>query len=391
LIDPHSNIIEKLKYNSIGVTGRRHVIIDPRDLEYPVAINLFAVNKKRMATYDAATREQLTIGVLETFDYFFSGLPGAEMTAKQSVAFRYLVQLLLTFPTTMGRNATLFDMFDLTNDATPYMSAIERLDAMSRSFFSEYIDPKNSNWRDTKEQIRNRLHMALTHPVLKRFFNSQENKLDFFEEMNRGSIILIDTAQGYLHDAHGVLGRLFISLCYRAILERAAIDEEDRVPTFLYVDEAASYFDASIEKLLTDARKFKCACTFAHHFLHQASDKLRASLAGTGIKFVGKPSAADARAMAADMRTNPEFLLAQPDFTFAAYLSGVTTHAINIEAPPSPLSDESNWLSEEQYQERMWMNRVRISSLTTRKAAPAPDIGPAPSPHTPDNDISKEW
>ena len=83
-------------------------------------------------------------------------------------------------------------------------------------------------------------------------------------------------------------GRIFISLVLQAVLERAVIPEDKRRATFLIVDEAAAYFDSNIDDFLTEARKYKCGCVFAHQFLDQATSSLRASLAAnTAIKMAG--------------------------------------------------------------------------------------------------------
>ena len=43
----------------------------------------------------------------------------------------------------------------------------------------------------------------------------------------------------------------------QAALERSTIPEDDRTPTFVYVDEAQEYFDDTIETILSQARKYR--------------------------------------------------------------------------------------------------------------------------------------
>ena len=103
------------------------IIVTPRDIDHPPAINIFDVNQKRFDKYDPATREQVVAGVIETFDYLFSGLLGADLSAKQSVIFRYLARLMLALPMTLGRNATILDLLCLMDDAAPYLEAMKSL------------------------------------------------------------------------------------------------------------------------------------------------------------------------------------------------------------------------------------------------------------------------
>src|SRR3546814_20674701 len=85
--------------------------------------------------YDAATREQVVAGVIQTFDYLFEGLLGADLTAKQSVFFRFVARLLLALPETLGRNATILDMIALMDDPGPYLPAIASLTPPHLRFF----------------------------------------------------------------------------------------------------------------------------------------------------------------------------------------------------------------------------------------------------------------
>lgn len=384
IIDPHGDLISRLTHANLHLRNR-FVLISPRDTKHPPALNVFAQNRTRLGTYDEATREQVTAGVIQTFDYLFSGLIGADLTAKQGVFFRYVARLMLSLPETMGRNATILDMMRLMQDATPYQEAIEKLPEIPREFFLR--DFPSKTFAQTKEQIRYRIQAIIENPTLARLFTSPETKIDLFEEMNRGSIILVDTAKDFLKDGSASFGKIFISLVLQAILERAAIPEQARKPTFLIVDEAASFFDSNMDDLLTEARKYKCGCVFAHQYLDQASHALRASLAANTVtKFAAGLSSADARFMAADMRTTPDFILNQPKLTFAAHIRNITPHAVSIPVVPGILS-EVEQLSPEAYEAFIVSNRARVS-------LPLKPEEPRASPHAAGivaEEASDEW
>ncbi len=383
LIDPHGDLIKKLIHADIGITERL-ILIDPRDVKHPPALNIFALNQDRLDTYDEATREQVTAGVIQTFDYLFSGLLGADLTAKQGVFFRYVARLMLALPETMGRNATILDMMRLMSDPAPYQEAIQALPDIPREFFLN--DFMSRTFVQTKEQIRYRLQAIIENPTMARLFTSPETKVDIFTELNKGSIVLVDTAKDFLKDASGNFGRIFISLTLQAVLERSAIPESERKPTFLIVDEAASYFDSNIDDLLTEARKYRCGCVFAHQYLDQASQSLRASLAAnTGIKFASGLSAGDARSMATEMRTTPDFILNQPRYQFAAHIRNVTPTAVSI---PIQSVTQREQLSQEAFENLMERNRKRVSLPQAPFRARQQN---GPSPQEPDEDISPEW
>jgi len=213
----------------------------------------------------------------------------------------------------------------------------------------------------TKEQIRYRLNAILENPTLARLFMSSSRKIDLFTELNNESIILVDTAKDFLKGGSAHFGRIFISLVLQAVLERAAIPEDERRPAFLIVDEAASYFDSNIDDLLTEARKYKVGCVFAHQFLDQCTHSLRASLAAnTSIKMAGGVSMSDARAMAPDLRTTPEFILSQPKLHFACHIRNVTPQAVSVPVPVGVMEDQPT-LSRYAYERLLEANCIRVS------------------------------
>jgi Type IV secretion-system coupling protein DNA-binding domain len=364
IVDSQGDLIRKVSHLALfhpdtGTLGDKLILITPKDIRHPPALNVFDLNLARLGTYDDVVREQVMAGAIQTFDYLFSGLIGADLTAKQGVFFKYVARLMLSLPQTMGRNATILDMMHLMEDPAPYRAAIEALPPIQRNFFER--DFGNKTFAQTKEQIRYRLQAIIENPTIARLFTSTETRVDLFSELNGGSVILVDTAKDFLKGSSSHFGRIFISLVLQAVLERAALPEADRRPAFLIVDEAASYFDSNIDDLLTEARKYRCGCVFAHQYLDQATPALKASLAAnTSIKFAASISMNDARQMAPDMRTTPDFILSQPRLHFAAHIRNVTPQAVSIPVPIGRLEREPQ-LSNDEYRLLLECNRERVS------------------------------
>jgi Type IV secretion-system coupling protein DNA-binding domain len=387
IVDSQGDLISKLSRLAVfdpddGDLADRFVLITPKDTKHPPAINIFDVNQERLAQYDEAAKEQVVAGVIQTFDYLFSGLLGADLTAKQGVFFRFVARLMLALPETMGRTATILDMLALMDDPAPYAEAIASLPPIQRDFFRR--DFPSKTFAQTREQIRYRLNAILENPTLARLFTAPKTKLDFFDALNDGSIILIDTAKDFLKGSSAHFGRLMISLVLQAVLERAALPESRRKPVFLIVDEAAAYFDSNIDDFLTETRKYKCGCVFAHQFLDQATSSLRASLAAnTAIKLAGGVSTGDARALAPDMRTTADFILGQPRLHFAAYFRGTTQSAVSIpvqvgrlEAEPTMTADAYELLRESNIE---WVCADEVPAQGQTEAAPIQTTKPASS------------
>jgi hypothetical protein len=404
IIDSQGDLINKLSHLAlfdpeVGPLADRLIMISPKDIKHPPALNIFDVNQDRLGSYDDATKEQVIAGVIETFDYLFQGLLGADLTAKQGVFFRFVARLMLAIPETMGRNATILDMINLMDDPEPYRAAIKSLPDIQRNFFER--DFASKTFAQTKEQIRYRLNAILENPTLARLFTSPRTKIDLFDALNNSSIVLVDTAKDFLKGSSAHFGRIFISLVLQAVLERAVIPEHERKPAFLVVDEAAAYFDSNIDDLLTQARKYKVGCIFAHQFLDQCTSSLRSSLAAnTSIKMVGGVSMGDARSMAPDLRTTPDFIVSQPKLHFAAHIRNVTPQAVSIPIPVGLLEAQPR-LSQGSYDRLVELNRLRVSitqplkgdgfTMRSEYSEPSGASDQAPGPDLDETAPSKDW
>jgi hypothetical protein len=159
------------------------------------------------------------------------------------------------------------------------------------------------------------------------------------------------------------IGRYMIALAMKAAYERVAT--QDRPPAFLFIDEAAEYFDENIEILLSQARKFNLGIVVAHQHMDQLSTELRSSLAAnTSIKMAGGVSDRDAHALAPDMRTTADFITSmgkhQRSTEFACYVRNYTANAVRLQIPFLSLETETK-MSTENHKALTARNRQRVA------------------------------
>lgn len=313
-----------------GPLHDRVVIIDPTDVEYPVSLNLFDVGLDRLQDYPLLERERLTNSILELYDFVLGTLLSAEMTQKQNVIFRYVTRLMLHI-----EDATIHTLRELMEPGSQVTFAedIAKLEGSAKRFFETEFASKE--FEQTKKQVLRRLWGILENQTFERMFSHPRSKLDLFSELNAGKVILINTAKDLLKEQGSqIFGRFFIALIAQAAQERATLKERDRVPTLVYIDEAADYFDRNIGLILAQARKYKVGMVLAHQYLGQLEPKLQeAFAANTSIKFAGGVSAKDARSLAPMLYTEPGLIERQPKASFAAYARGVSAGAVPLSFP----------------------------------------------------------
>ena len=405
VIDSQGDLINKLVRLAVFdpaasySLAHRLMIIDPADVEFPFSLNLFDSHLDRIKDYSAADRERVLNGVIELYEVFFTSMLGAELTQKQGVIFRYLARLMMTIP-----DATIYTLMQIMEDGKPFKSHMDRLEGSARHFFAtEFFHPSFSA---TKKQILKRLWGVLSTPAFERMFAQKDNKLDLFEALNDGTIILISTAKDLLkNDGSALLGRFLIAMLSQVALERSTLAPDKRTPTFVYVDEAQEYFDDSIESILSQARKYRVGLTLAHQTLDQLTPRLRASiLSNTSFKCVGGVSNRDAHALAGELRTDADFIESmrrhKTRSEFAVWLKHETPRAIRLSVPLGFLEREAI-MDEEAFAQVIAKNRSRyccpldqlpLMGFSTQGpeveteppvTVPPPPVEPAPERHAP--------
>ncbi|MCU7867423.1 MAG: DUF87 domain-containing protein [Candidatus Thiodiazotropha sp. (ex Lucinoma borealis)] len=377
VLDSHGDLIQTLSHlacfsptNDTGLSDRL-VMIDPHDIDHPVSLNMFDFKRSRLSGYAPVDQEKILNATIELYEYFFGALLGAELTQRQGLVFKYLARLLLEIP-----GATIHTLRELMEDGEPFRPYMAQLTGTARSFFATRFFDRSFN--ETKKQILTRLWGVLSNSTLERMFSHAHSTIDMFELLNDGKIILINTAKDLLGEqGTAIFGRFFIALIAQAAVQRAALPVHDRRPAFVYVDEAQDYFDENISHILNQARKYRVGLVFAHQYLDQLSNNLRSSvLTSTTIKFAGGISAKDARMLADEYRSTPDFFLAQRKGTthtsFACHVRNYTKNALSLSIPLGFVEAQPQ-LSETEHRQLLECNRQQYCAPPS-----IPDDAPFP-------------
>jgi hypothetical protein len=398
IVDSQGEMLRKIQQLGLFAPGKplsdRLVIIDPEDVEYSPALNMFDLKAARLGGYSQTIKEQIEASTIETFSYVFGAL-AAELTSRQNTTFAFVTRLMLSVPgATIHTLRELFEDSAASIEASPFAEHIRKLDPTSQAYFENQFFTKT--YSQTKQQIARRLYSVLQVPAFDRMFAAKTNRLDMFEALQNSSVVLINTSKALLKtDASALFGRYMIARVISAAFERIAIEANKRNPAFLIVDEAAEYFDENLETLLSQARKFDVGVLFAHQHLDQLTPGLRAAVAAnTSIKLAGGVSDKDARALASDMRTTPDFITGMAKHSksteFACYVRNYTSNAVRLKIPFGRLERAERMTLEQQAQivagnrQRYAAERDQPRTAATEPGSPPPTTAPASLPPTDD-------
>jgi len=360
VIDSQGDLIQKIKEReAIGQMQDHVLIVDPNDIAFPPALNMFDMGLSHTENADSVEREKIINGTVDLYAYIFSSLLGAELTQKQGVIFTYLARMMMVIP-----GANIRTLQALVEDGKQFEEHFHKLDPLSQHFFEKQFFSKN--FAPTRQQVLTRLWGVLSNKTFERMFSARQNKVNLFEAMNEGKIVLINTAKDLLKtEGCSIFGRFFIALIAQAALSRSILPEDQRKPFMVYIDEAHDYFDDRIEDIANQARKYNVGLVLSHQNLDQASTKLRASImSSTSIKFAGGVSAKDAQVLAQNMQTKPETILSakknKRGTQFACYVRNLTAQPLMINIPFGVLEDMPK-MSEADQQALFVANRERVA------------------------------
>jgi Type IV secretion-system coupling protein DNA-binding domain len=381
IIDPKGLMVQRI--SKLAVFNEklkdRLVYVDPTTSPVP-ALNMFEPPPK-------GTENQ----VISNFAYVFSQA-GVPLTGRMLPPFMFAVRLMFALP---GANIfTLMDLFDDHSKERKFQRHIDALpDPVARRFFDN--DFYTANYADTKQLIKSRLYQIVARPELSEMFNAPMKKLNIFDCIQTGRIVLVNTGNLQLGSTTSqLLGRYIISETLTAAFRRATLPKDQWKPAYLYIDEFQDYADDDkTPELLRLAREYRVGVVLAHQNMKPLNEGIRNTIStNTSIKYSATPEGDDKGYMARDLRCDTDFL---DEYThpgvFACYARGmnlkhpflVATEFGRIEREPqmtpeahrAALAKSKNQLGDVPQSTKV------AESIISPRSSPPPQPKPASDPH----------
>ncbi|MGB9694235.1 MAG: helicase HerA domain-containing protein, partial [Fervidobacterium sp.] len=203
-------------------------------------------------------------------------------------------------------------------------------DSTRNTYLSKVTDPKVlSFWtneyprmpKDASSSVLTKIYRIIQERILVPMFDTYTSSINFRQIMDEKRYVIINLSEGALSsDLANFLGSLILSRIYIAGMSRENIPENERVPHYLYVDEAHRFITLSIKDILEALRKYKVYATLVSQYLSQYQKEVAQaipSLCDTIITFrVGKDTAKEIEEFFTPYYTYEE-LMQLPDHYFA--------------------------------------------------------------------------
>jgi hypothetical protein len=310
----------------------KFILIDPEDIFFPPEINIFDVHFDE--NISPLTQRKVKNQVIECFEFIFKAIVNADLTAYQQNVFRFSAQLLMEI-----KGATIETLKELLNSSENFKQYYSRLDDYAKNFFLNDFD--TDKYTQQKQQVASRLDNFFSLPDIRQIFFHKKNKINLYEAMKQGKIILINTSKSLLQDTgSSVLGQFFLMQIWLATIQRS--EDKNPLPFFVYVDECHEYFNEKIAKFFQQARKRNVGVIIAHQGFDDL-DNVRGLKSiittNTTIKFGAKQGAKNNAGLAKELKCKPEELdnakkHQDKGYTeFMCFIDGITPQAVKNTIP----------------------------------------------------------
>ncbi|MBP9826890.1 ATP-binding protein [Candidatus Saccharibacteria bacterium] len=269
VIDPHGDFSETLLKHIPKDRIEDVIYINPDDLDFPVGINLLEIPEGLTGNDIHREKSRITEAVVSIFRKLFSDDDSGGHRIEYVL--RNCVLTALTLP-----DPTLFTVLKLLNNAEYRKSVTSTLeDEELKEFWDEELGQAGDYQRvKMSAGITNKVGRYRSSPHAKRMLSQVKSTIDFDEIIDSGKILICNFSKGRLGEDNATLfGTTILAKLQMAALRRAAKEEDNRVPFFLYVDEFQNFATTGFMQMLSEGRKYKLYLTMAEQSTAQLDEQ----------------------------------------------------------------------------------------------------------------------
>jgi hypothetical protein len=267
VIDAHGDLASDI-LRSIPQRRIKDVIyFNPPDAEFPIGFN-------PLECFSPEDKHQVVTGFVAIFKKLFA----ANWTNRLEHVLRFTVLALIE-----AGDATIVDIVKLLTDTSFRQGVIKRIqDPVVKNFWTHEFSSWNERFdNEAIIPIINQIGQFLSNDYIRNVVGQKKSRIDFYESMNSGKIIIINLAKGKLGENNSsLLGSMIITKIQEAAMARVNIRESERKDFYLYVDEFQNFATESFNQILSEARKFNLSLTIAHQYIDQLTESIRKTAFG---------------------------------------------------------------------------------------------------------------
>lgn len=270
VIDPHGELVDVI-LEKVSTDREDIFVLDPADLGYPFGMNLLEVS----AT-DPLRKEMEKVLVVDAYITTMKRVFGeASIGANTDDIFRMSCSAILDHPDGGG---LLEMLLMITSDI--YRARVVQFikDPVVKNYWTVVFPTLAGQGKFLVQNLNaplNKLRRFIANGIVANIICQQKSTISIADTMNSGGVILARFSRGDMgFENSALLGTMLISKIQIAAMQRVNIPQEQRVPTYLYVDEFQNFVGDSggaktFAEILSEARKYRLGLVIAHQFIEQ--------------------------------------------------------------------------------------------------------------------------
>jgi len=257
-IDPHGDFCEKLLDYFPKERIDDLIYFNVSDFENPIAFNVL----------EAKTPEERDVIVSDLIDMFVSMYGHEIFGPRIQDYFRNACYCLMEQPD----GWTLSEIVRLFVDAAFNKIKVDKIQnvIVKNRWLKTYASMGDREKAEMIPYFQAKFSPFTDNSIVRNIVGQPQSSFNFFEAMQENKVILVNLSKWLLwEESSQLLGRFISTQIKVSALRRASIDENERKPYFLYVDEFQNYVSKSFESVLSEARKYRLWLAVAHQYIDQ--------------------------------------------------------------------------------------------------------------------------
>lgn len=269
VVDPHGDLSQTILKHLPEHRLKDVIYFNPDDLDHPIGLNLLELTPGLTGNDLLREQDRITESVVSVFRKIFSD----EDVGGHRIEYvlRNAVLTALTIP-----DATLFTVLKLLQNTTYRKKISDQLEDETLKDFWKNDMGQAGNMQRVKMSLGvtskiSRFHASASARLI---LEQPKSSIDFEDIINSGKILICNFAKGALgEDTSQLFGIATLAKLQLAAYRRVYMDESERRPFYLYVDEFQNFATTSFEQMLSESRKYRLAITMAEQSMAQQKDQ----------------------------------------------------------------------------------------------------------------------
>jgi hypothetical protein len=286
-LDPNGDAAEFILRHIPKERADDVIYFDPSDIERPFGLNM--LEWKTIEQRDFLVQEAIQI-FYKLFDPNQTGMVGPQFEHWM----RNAALTLMSHPDggTVIDVPRLFTDPDFEKDRVQYVT-----DPVVKSFWEKQM-AKTADFHKSEmlNYFTSKFGRFMTNDMVRNIIGQTQSSFDFRDVMDTKKILICNLSKGKIGEINAfLLGMIMVSKLAMGAFSRQDLEEKDRVPFYLYVDEFQNFITDVFATILSESRKYKLSLNITNQYISQLDDKVRNAVignAGTLISF--RIGAADA-------------------------------------------------------------------------------------------------